>query len=865
MGKVINSSHPAEAPSFVGRTEELELLYRFFEQMLAGTRQVVFITGEAGIGKSALVKAFVAQAIRSGEYWVAEGAWPNSDGHLMEALQQLCQQDPSRHVRDVLKQTAPSWLLRLSPSPPMELTTDEIKELRLHTGNIKNQRRLNELAEALETLSHERPFLLVLEDLHHSDASTLEMLHHLAQRSEKAKLFILGTSRSGESRRNKFDQLKRDLLVHRHCQVMDLPRLPLEAVQAYLIERWGDEKFVPSLAAHLYARTKGHALFTFEVVRKIEEDGIVVQEDGHWRKQESFATLEIPNSVQEFIEGLIVDLPEEDQRLLEAASVVGVEFVSAAVAAVLNRSIEDVEERCQKLKRQGRFIAGRDIEAVKWPDGTYSSAYYFRHQLYQERLYARISPGQRIQWHQRIAERLEQGYQQRTQEIAPQLAVHFEQGKNPCKTVHYLRLAAEQSLFHNAYREAHAFAEQGLGWFKTLAETEKNDLKEEELGLQSALGTALIPIKGPGDDQVKNAYARARELCEQLGDSTELVHILFGLHRYYNFRGEHQEARRLAERMRALTEHSPASRYRPWACISLGETSWYLGKLEMARDQLTEGIACYQPQLHDSLLLRYGTGNFPVAARDYKSVAEWYLGYPEQANTSLDEARRISNEQDSPFSQVFRHLYETIFHQFLGDPDKTKAYAEITIDFAKKYEFVFQRYLCTMLQGWALVMQGQNESIKQMRQAFQDYEAIDGRVGRPYFLGILAEALGQIGKFSEAQEELAEAFQTVEKTGERFYEAELYRISGDLVLKQLPTRRLLSRSGRVQRTKTTTSAPQHTTSYAEAEKHFLKAIEIAHNQEAKSLELRAVMNLSRLWQLQGRIAEARQRLQEIYE
>jgi DNA-binding winged helix-turn-helix (wHTH) protein/tetratricopeptide (TPR) repeat protein len=853
----------------VGREAEFAQLYEWWARALDGERQVVFVTGEAGASKTALVNEFVKhlaadETVRVGWGQCIEEHGPREPYRpLLEALTHMGQHGGTAQMVEMFKLHAPAWLLRL---PPSWLSPEERDELRRGSGEITRERMLRQLTEVIERLAHEQPLVLVLEDLHWSDLSTLEALDSLTRQSSSAKLLVIGTYRPEEAPLTASARLSKEKLLgmvgelhaHEHCQTLPLAPLTEPAVRQYLVGRWRQSPVTNALVRDVHARTEGNALFMVHVV----EDLVPAAGARHVGVALPVAYKAVrrmlhpdeagtPRKLRDLLATQLARLGKDQTRLLKAASVAGTEFAVAALAAALGQTPEEVEEGCEELAQQGRFL--QEVGVVQWPDGTLSGGYRFRHQLYQQVLYERLAAVRRVHLHRRIAERLESGYGERAREIAVELAVHWTHGREPGKAIRYWRLGAENALASSAYQEASDCAEQGLALVEAVPETPQRTL--EEIWLYLALGTALIPTKTPADPQVEHAYRRAHELCQQMGNSAQILPALHGLRRYYNYRGNHQEARSLAEHLLVCARREDSRAYLPWALLALGETLWYCGEMPEARKFIEQSLAVYDPQRHETLVS--GHNAHPAAGGlGYQAASLWFLGYPDQALRDVKQALALADTLDHPFSVTFVHFYSALLSQFLQEPRNTQTHAEEALASATEQGFVFYRAVSILLKGWALLRQGQERGLDLICQSLDVYQATGAAVGQTWALALQGEAYGIVGQPEEGLRALTEALSQVDQTGEHVYEAEIYRLKGQLTLQQF---QVSGSKFQVVNPQSTIRSPQ-----SEAEACFRKAITVARRQRAKSLELRATVSLARLWQQQGKTAQAQRWLAKIY-
>lgn len=439
-------------PTLVGRAAELAQLYEWFAKAAVGERQVVFVTGEPGIGKTTLVEAFL-QTLNSRcqtpdtRVWLGRGQCIEQYGAgeaylpVLEALGRLCRESGGEQVVSLLDQHAPTWLVQM----PAFLASADFEALQRKVAGATRERMLREMAEALEVLTTERPLVLVLEDLHWSDASTLDLLSVIARRRERARLLVIGTYRPVEVNRSghPLKTIKQDLQLHRQCEELSLTFLTEDAVAEYVaVKLAGEGQQTASfheLVLTIHQRTEGNPLFIVNVVDYLITRGALnVGEAGEGHSIDALrehVQVGVPDGLRQMIVQQIGGLSEEERRVLEAASVVGMGFSAAVVAAAVEQDTTQVEEMCEGLVQRQQFLRFSMIE--EWPDGTVAGHYSFIHALYQNVLYERLSVGRRIQLHKRIGERKEAGYGERAGEIAAELAVHFERGRDYQRAVHY--------------------------------------------------------------------------------------------------------------------------------------------------------------------------------------------------------------------------------------------------------------------------------------------------------------------------------------------------------------------------------------------------------------------------------------------
>ncbi len=853
----------------VGRESELTQLRHLFEKVLRGERQVVFVSGEAGIGKTTLVDAFLARLRDRADVRITSGQCVEQYGPgeaympLLEATTRLCQGPGGERRVAALQRYAPSWLTQL----PSLLEPQEWERLQQRARGTSRERMLRELAETAEGFSTTRPLVLVLEDLHWSDESTLDWVTYMARRREPAKLLILATYRPTEvlANHHSLHGVVQELQARGQCEVVGLAPFAEEAVVEYLAVRLhtngatrhlGPRQFIPLL----HQRTGGNPLFLVNTVDDLIRQGVFVEEAGRHTVSADAATVVtegIPDTVRQLIERQLERLSETEQRLLEVASVAGAHFVVAEVAAGLQTDSETVELTCERLARAGQWLRATGI--AEWPDSTICGRYSFLHAVHHEVVYARLAEVRRISLHRRITARKEAAYGERVREVAAELAVHCEKGRELTRAADYLGKAGENAVRRGAHQEAIAHLRRGLDILHTFPPTPERD--EQELRLDLALVESLIATKGYGSPDVERAYTRARELCRQGGDPHQRLLVLWALSGLYLTRAELQSAQELGEQLLHLAHDVHDSALLPAAHLVLGQPLFHLGELVLAHAHLEQSTALYDRRTyHPAGSSKRDPG---VASLCYKAWVLWLLGYPEQALTCTHAAFNLAQELNDPLEVAWALNYASGLHFFRREQQAAQEQAEAAIQLSTEREFPFWAAMGTLMEGWALAMQGRGEEgIARMYQGLATWQAMGVVVGQPGFLAMLAEAQGAADQVEEGLRTLADGFALVAKTGERYYEAELYRLKGELTLAGARGWGLGASSSSPQ----VPSLKPHASRAVEqeAEECFLKAIDIARSQEAKSLELRAAMSLARLWRQQGKSIEARALLEDIY-
>jgi tetratricopeptide (TPR) repeat protein len=707
----------APPAGLVGRDAEVAQVHAVLERARGGQRQVLFVSGEAGIGKTTLIEACVAGRNIQPAEMVAWGqcveAYGPSIGYLpvLEALGRLCRGPDGATVIDCLRQWAPTWLVQIAGVvPPVDY-----ERLQRHTQGVTRDRHLRELAEVLEVLTATRLLVLVLEDLHWSDASTVDVLTILARRREAARLVVLGTYRPVELilRTHPLKQAVIELQLHGQCAELPLRYLQPQAVDAYVAQRF-PVCMARAIGPMVYHRTAGHPLFMVHLaeylVQQVGLDSSVA---------EATATLTamadvIPVGVRQLIELQLEQLHGDEQRVLEMASVAGVECAGASVAAGLQMPLARLETICARLSQRGLFLEACGLAA--WPDGTLSGQYRFRHALYQQVLYRRLTEMQQMQGHRRIGERLEAGYGARAGEQAATLAMHFVAGRDYPRAVRYLQQAAENAAYRCAPREAIELLTKGLELLATLPPSAWH--VQTELQCQAALGTALLATHGYTSPMVAQAYHRVQSLSQQVPNTPEVFQALWGLYQFHSVRGEHQQARLLAEHLLALAHHTHDPTCLVVGYYAVGVGGYYLGEFAASCDRLGQAQACYERHQHRAHIARYGV-DVGVICGSFMPWPLWFLGYPDRALRLSQEALTLAEALAHPYSVAIALARLSQVHQLRREAQAAHACAETLITLATAQGFTHYVILGRGLQDWALAVQsGVPLHLEQFRQIY---------------------------------------------------------------------------------------------------------------------------------------------------
>jgi class 3 adenylate cyclase/predicted ATPase len=842
----------------VGREEELGLLRRRWEQAKAGEGQVVLLSGEPGIGKSRLVQTLKEQAIAEGATRIEFRCSPyhqNSAFHpIIEHLQRLLRFAPheTAHAKlGKLQQALTAY--RFPQADTLTLLAallslphpEDARPLTLSPQKQKQKTQEALVAWIIEEAERATVFC-AWEDLHWADPSTLEVLTLFLDQVPTARLLALLTFRP---------EFTSPWGNRSHLSQLTLSRLDRTQVEAMVKNVSGGKALPAEVVQQIVAKTDGVPLFIEELSKMVLESGLVAAVGDHYEVTGSLPPLAIPSTLHDSLMARL-DRLSTVRELAQLGATLGREFSYELLQAVSPVDEMSLQQALAKL-----------VEAeVLYQRGLPPQArYLFKHALIQDAAYQSLLKSTRQQYHQKIAHVLEERFAEIT-EIQPELlAHHYTEAGLIVQAIPYWQQAGERASQRSAYVEAVAHLTKGLEVLKALPETSEH--VQQELTLQLALSTALFAVKGYAAPEVERAASRARALCQQLGETSHLFPALYSLVVFYMIRGEVQTARELEEQMLRLAQSVQDRDVLAWAHTVLGWTLYFLGELTAARTHLEQAMALCDPQKQPS-----PTVNRVITRVNCLSFAAWtlwHLGYPEQGLKRSHEAMALATGLPHPFNLAFALGHAASFHLFRREEQLARERAEEVMSLSAEQGFSFWLAWGTGERGWALTEQGQREEgIAQMQQGLAAYRATGSEIGRTHLLAELAAACGSMGQAEEGLGVLAEALAHVAKTGECVYEAELYRLKGTLPLQSQTSRGQVSGRSWAGQDMSEVPSIQHPTPStqveAEAEACFLKAVDIARRQSAKSLELRAVMSLSRLWQQQGKKAEARQMLAEIY-
>jgi DNA-binding SARP family transcriptional activator len=874
-----------DEPVFVARQREMDLLEGGLSRAMAKESQLIFLSGEAGQGKTALLRAFAGQAqaaqpdlitaLGSGDAFTGAGdpyhpfrqilrwlvgdfeIWWRSGAISHEHALRLSQVMPL--TIKCLMAVAPDLVDTFVSGPSLlklvqayqhdspELLDEVQQFLELRNTSRKNTRLqqadlFEQYSLLLEALSLERPILLLLDDMQWADPGSVGLLFKLSRRLRDSRVMIAAAYRPGEVRLGQDGQphsllgLIQELQQDGRSQLVDLDQADNQAfVSAILDSR--PNRLDPQFREALYHVSGGHALFCIELLRDMVDRGDLFEDDQQlWAAAPDLDWEKLPPRLEAALARRTARLPDEAIEVLKAASVGGEEFEAEVIAGMLGKNQGSIIRQLSGVLGQKHKLV--QPVGVEKHDGTALSVYRFRHILFQKYIYQHLDPIEKTLFHQEIGKLLEEWYAGREDDIAPRLAWHFREADNPWKAVHYFHRSGERALRMYADAEAIQHFEAGLALLECQPQDQKRN--EQELAIQLAVAGPLRGTKGYGAPEVGRVSDRAYELALTMESSPQLFWVLFGLGGYFGAAENLRRGRQLcSQAAKAAGEIEDRVLVR-LAHAGMGVMETAMGWLDEAKGHFEAFSEMYTPEIHRHLVFQ-SFQDFGVTSLTWLATITWLQGYPDRALDYSQRAIGLARQLGHPLSLAFAlDLAGMQFHALRGEMEACQRAVEEVDCYARKqglHVFVLD---AQFFQGWLQTHEGDwEEGLGLMRQALAAIQAAGMLQSQPVLLCIYAEACFRGGLHELGLQTITAALDLVAQIDGGMPLAELLRLEGEMLQAQ--------------------GAP-----LSQVESRFVKAIETAQQQKARLWELRAVMSLSRLRQRQGQPAQARALLAEVY-
>jgi DNA-binding winged helix-turn-helix (wHTH) protein/tetratricopeptide (TPR) repeat protein len=796
-GASASSSAPADplpltlAPSapgaLVGRSAECARLLAACQRASAGQREIVFVTGDAGIGKSRLVDAFLsmvatgvarsADTARTGAALVGRGQCIEHFGAgepylpVLEAITRLCRHSCGASLLDTLRRHAPTWTAQMPG-----VFANAPNAAALPSGDEDAVQRMpRELAEAVDLATADQLLILVLEDMHWSDPSTVDWLAMLARRREKARLLVIATCRPVELivHGHPLKQVKQDLVTRRLASEIVLGRLAAAEVQDYVAQRMPRLDSAPHLAAAVFRRSQGHPLFMVHMVDELQ------------RAPDALAVLDgtaLSQGVHALIEAQVTRLPADALAVLEAASVAGAEFAADVVGAALQRPTDAIEHLLETLVRQGQFVEPRGL--ARWPDGTVSGRYGFRHDLVREGLYRRLGSAARMRLHAAIGNRLAAACAGHDGDIAAELALHFEHAQDPWRAAQHCTVAGDKAMHRFAPLEALAHVARGLAQLEA-ARASRHDRHHgdrTELQLRLIEGAALLATRGYTAPEVEATYTRTLALGIALNDAGAIGPALSGLHNLYLTRAAFAQGQDIADQVLAQLQRHPDTVLEMLAHNVRGAALLFSGAAAEALQHVARIRALYDAQAHRHLVVVYGEDPAMVSHHQ-GALACWVVGDGDASERHLREGFALTERLAHPFGQA-QMLWMEALIALDGDDLPRAERATLRLDaLCAEHSFPLWQAGGEILHGAALAGRGLHDEAQRCTdRGLQIWRDTGILLTFPHALAVAARVQVHCGRLDWALQHLGEALEIVGRTGERWYEPELHRLQGTCLL-----------------------------------------------------------------------------------
>jgi len=868
---------------FVAREEEVTRLNTFLDGALKGHGMVAFVTGEAGSGKSALLDEFAHRAekkhagvvVASGKCDAHTGVGDpyvpfreildllTGDIEAMKAIG-VASEERARRLCNVCSDTARA-LLETGPDlvgtfvPGATLIRRAMASVREGEEWLENLKELVErkaamppdsmlqqsslfeqMTRVVRAVARSHPLILILDDLHWADSGSINLLFHLGRRIGGSRVLVMGAYRPAEvalgrqGERHPLEPLLNELRRDFGDFLVELDRAEDRRFLDELLDSEPND-LGGSFREKLLRQTAGHPLFTIELLRSMQEQGLLVRnEEEVWVEGPELIWDKVPERVEAVIEERMARLPETIRDSLTLASVEGEEFSAEVVARMQEKeALPVVRLLSGEAEKKHHLISAKGVLRM---NGARLSRYAFRHILFQKHLYEHLDEVERPHLHESVGNIIEWMYGDRVNEVAVQLARHFEEAGIAEKAVDYLQQAGLRAVHVSANEEAITLFRKALELIESMPASPERS--EKELELQLALSAPLQAARGFGNPELGEAVVRARQLCKQIGNDEQRFTALVQLTNFYSTRAEYRTALELVEQLARLASDDPMR-----CTITRYVNSWPLlnvGDFVQVNEDSEQVLAFYDPAHHSALAHVFGF-DLGVLNMAFGAWALWFLGYPVRSRKQLDKAIALAQELGHPHTLAFALVGGCELYWFLREPEEVHRYTEELVPLSRDRGFIYWEAHGTFYRGERRLLAGEiKEGLDEMHQGLRTMLATGTQTCLTRLYARMGDACSRIGEIEEGLSAVGAAMDAMHKYDERYMEAELYRYRGELLLQQGQE-------------------------LEEVERDLQHGLSVARQQQAKFLELRGVMSLARLRQQQGRQEEAQESLEAVYE
>ncbi|QQX86586.1 AAA family ATPase [Cupriavidus necator] len=817
---------------FVGRTLEMEILEQALARSKAGHAEIVAVVGEAGVGKSRLLHEF--RELSQESCLVLETfSMPQGKAFaylpLLELLReyfQIAESDDSRQICEKVTRKVLMLERDLETVIPYILFLLGASDPGGRILGLSTTRRRENTFEAITKIiiceSLRQPVNLLFEDLQWLDSETEAFLAYMIERVTDARILLVVNYRN---------DYHFSWNIRKNYTELRLAPFHLLESQKLLNFLLGEDLRLDAIKNLILERVDGNPLYMEEVVQSLVEQKTLLGEYGHLRIETVPDRLQIPATVQGVLAARIDRLPLTQKELLQTLSVVGREFNVRLIQQVTGYSENVLYPLLSGLQTADFIHAFPDLNSV---------AYEFKHILTQEVAIKSLISSRRSELHERTGVAIEVLFRHRTKEHCSELAHHYSLSGNIPKAVKYLHCAGRQALGRSAHREAIGHLNLALELLNRLPDTPERGRKE--LALRVTLGIALIAAKGYASTEVEENYTRALAVWENDGNTLQYFHVRLGLRNFFSLRGQHEKAYEIGRGLLQVARMRKDTVLSSEAYIAVGSSLLFMGKLSKAKAELQHGLLFYKSEQHARHAALFGQ-DVGVRGHGFLALTSWYLGYEDNARVEIEEAITLAKSLSHPFSLALSLIIAAKLHQLQHDGQKVREYAEAAIAVSDEQGFPFCLAFGEILRGWALTAQGSfEEGIRRLHQGLENFKATGTMLDLPYFMSLLAEAYTQAGQIERALEAIGEAL-IISGAGERYHEAEIYRLKGNLILQHCRVHSNISDENA-------------------AEACLQQSLTVSRLQHAKSIEIRATLSLVNLLQRQGKTEVARRVLDD---